>query len=338
MAPLSKDSRLPEGSPLSEFDLIARLFAPMAGAGALGLLDDAALLAPAPGTELVLTKDALVEGVHFFADDPAASIARKALRVNLSDLAAKGARPVGFLLALGRGPRQDDAWLAEFAAGLAADSRAYAVPLFGGDTVKTAQAFFSITAMGEVPTGRMVKRQGGAPGDLLYVSGTIGDAALGLRLRLDPAADWAKRLSPEHRDFLAERYLHPQPRGVLAPSLIAHASGAMDISDGLIGDCDKLAARLGRRMEIEAVPLSPAARAAIALEPALLDVALTGGDDYEILAAVPPEKAGAFEAGALHSGVPVAKIGILSPVDSGAEWRMGSGLMRDFAVRSFRHF
>lgn len=324
--------------PLSEFDLIARLFAPMAGVGALDLLDDAALLVPTPGMELVLTKDALVEGVHFFADDPPAAIARKALRVNLSDLAAKGARPMGFLLALGRGARQDDVWLADFAAGLAADSRTYAVPLLGGDTVKAAQAFFSITALGEVPSGRMVKRQGGAPGDFLYASGTIGDAALGLRLRLDPAADWAKHLQPEHRDFLLDRYLNPQPRSALVPVLLAHASGAMDISDGLVGDCDKLAAHLGRRMEIEAVPLSSAARAAIDLEPALLDTALTGGDDYEILAAVPPAKAWAFEAEALHSGVPVVKIGVLSPVDSGAEWRMGSGLMRDFKVRSFRHF
>lgn len=324
--------------PLSEFDLIARLFAPMAGPGGLGLLDDAALLKPAPGMDLVLTKDALVEGVHFFAEDAPASIAQKALRVNLSDLAAKGARPTGFLLALGRGKRQDDAWLTEFASGLAADSRAYAVPLLGGDTVRTAQAFFSVTAIGAVPEGRMVRRQGGAPGDFLYVSGTIGDAALGLRLRLEPEADWALRLPPAHRAFLLDRYLHPRPRLALAPGLLAHASAAMDISDGLVGDCDKLAAHLGRRIEIAAVPLSPAAEAAIALEPALLDLALTGGDDYEILAAIPPESAAAFEAEALRSGVPVVKIGVLSSVDSGAEWRMGNGSSRDFADRSYRHF
>lgn len=324
--------------PLSEFDLIAQLFAPMAGEGALGLLDDAALLTPSPGTELVLTKDALVEGVHFFPDDPPASIARKALRVNLSDLAAKGARPVGFLLALGRGARQDDVWLTAFTEALAADSRAYAVPLLGGDTVKTGQAFFSITALGEVPAGRMVMRQGGEAGDCLYVSGTIGDAAIGLKLRLEPEAAWARALPVEHRDFLIDRYLHPQPRVALAPVLLTHASGAMDISDGLVGDGDKLAARLGRRFEVDAVPLSPAARAAIALEPGLLDVALTGGDDYEILAAIPPENAAAFEEGALRSGVPVTKIGVLSLIDSGAEWRARDGLIRDFVCRSFRHF
>lgn len=325
-------------APLSEFDLIATLFAPMAGEGGLGLLDDAALLKPAPGMDLVLTKDALVEGVHFFAEDAPASIARKALRVNLSDLAAKGARPVGFLLALGRGKRQDDGWLTEFAGGLAADSRDFAVPLLGGDTVRTAQAFFSITAIGEVPNGRMIRRQGGSPGDFLYVSGTIGDAALGLRLRLEPEAEWARRLAPVHRDFLLDRYLHPQPRQVLAPVLLAHASGAMDISDGLVGDCDKLAAHFGRSMEIAAVPLSPATRAAIALNPDLLDIALTGGDDYEILAAISPAKAVAFEAEALRSGAPVVKIGVLSSADSGAEWRMGNGSSRDFADRSYRHF
>lgn len=323
---------------LSEFDLIASLFAPMAGEGALGLLDDAALLTPAPGTDLVLTKDALVEGVHFFPDDPPASIARKALRVNLSDLAAKGAVPKGFLLALGRGARQDDAWLAAFAEALAVDSRAYAIPLLGGDTVKTGQAFFSITALGEVPAGRMVKRQGGEAGDFLYVSGTIGDAAVGLKLRLEPEASWARALPAEHRGLLIDRYLHPQPRTALAPLLLDHARGAMDISDGLVGDGDKLAARLGRRFEADAVPLSSAVRAAIALEPALLDVALTGGDDYEILAAIPPENAAAFEEEALRSGVPVTKIGALSPIDSGAEWRMGNGSIRDFTHRSYRHF
>lgn len=336
--PLSKNISLSENTSLSEFDLIAKLFAPMADEGAFGLLDDAAILAPNPGHDLVLTKDALVEGVHFFSDDPPASIARKALRVNLSDLAAKGATPRGFLLALGRGPRQDDAWLTAFAAGLAVDSRAYACPLLGGDTVKTGQAFFSITALGEVPSGRMVKRQGGAPGDVLYVSGTIGDAALGLKLRLDPQAAWAVGLAPEHRAHLLDRYLHPQPRLALAPVLLAHARAAMDISDGLVGDCDKLAAGLGRHMEITAVPLSDAARAAITLEPALLDVALTGGDDYEILAAVAPEHMAKFEYSALRLGVPVEKIGIMSSDDSGAVWRLGNGLPHDFANRSYRHF
>ncbi|MFN3482368.1 MAG: thiamine-phosphate kinase [Rhabdaerophilum calidifontis] len=325
-------------APLSEFDLIARFFAPIAAPGGLGLLDDAALLAPPPGCDLVLTKDAIVEGVHFFAEDPPGAVARKALAVNLSDLAAKGATPLGFLLALGRGPRQDEEWLAAFAGGLAEEARAGRCPLLGGDTVRTGQAFFSITAFGAVPAGRMVRRQAGAPGDLLFVSGTIGDAALGLRLRLEPDAAWSRALPPAARAHLLDRYLHPAPRLALAPVLLDHARAAMDISDGLVGDADKLVAGLGAAFDIAAVPLSEAARAAIAREPALRDTALTGGDDYEILAAVPLEQAAAFTAGAERAGVPVTGIGRLLPAGSGIVWRGDDGAARLFSNRSFRHF
>ncbi|WP_284178785.1 thiamine-phosphate kinase [Rhabdaerophilum sp. SD176] len=323
---------------LPEFEMIARLFAPMAGEGGLGLLDDCARLTPTPGHDLVLTKDVLVENVHYFAEDPPAEIARKALRTNLSDLAAKGARPVGFLLGLGRSPALDADWLTAFAAGLAEDSRLWGCPLLGGDTVRTGQPFLSVTAFGEVPAGRMVLRQAGEPGDALYVSGTIGDAALGLHLRLKPESPAVQGLAQPHRAFLLDRYLRPQPRLALVPVLLAHARAAMDISDGLVGDADKLAFRLGRDMAVEAVPLSPAARALVAADPALLDLALTGGDDYEILAAVPPEKAGAFERDALQCGVPVVKIGALLREGSGAVWRMGTGLERGFPRRSFAHF
>lgn len=323
---------------LPEFEMIARLFAPMAGPGGLGLLDDAALLTPTPGHELVLTKDMLVAGVHYFPDDPPGDIARKALRTNLSDLAAKGARPVGFLLGLGRTDALDPSWLEAFAAGLAEDSRTYAVPLLGGDTVKGRQAFLSITALGEVPAGRMVRRQAGQPGDLLYVSGTIGDAALGLALQLTPDRPGFRALDEGQRAFLIDRYRRPQPRLALAPVLLAHASAAMDVSDGLVGDADKLAARLGRDIAVAAVPLSEAAAAAIAAEPALLDIALTGGDDYEILAAVPAANIQEFETEALRSGTPVAKIGQLLREGSGACWRMGNGSERSFANRSYTHF
>jgi thiamine-monophosphate kinase len=324
--------------PLSEFELIARFFAPMAGEGALGLTDDCAVLTPTPGHDLVLTVDAIVENGHFFADDPPASIARKALAVNISDLAAKGARPRGFLLALGRAALQGEAWLAAFAGGLAEEARRHACPLLGGDTVKTGRAFFSITAFGEVPTGSMVRRQAGEAGDCLFVSGTIGDAALGLRLRLEPKAAWAHALSDPARAHLLDRYLHPAPRLALAPAILAHARAAMDISDGLVGDADKLIAGLGAEFDIAAVPLSDAARAAIALDPALCDTALTGGDDYEILAAVPPERAAAFVTEAKRAGVPVTGIGRLMPAGSGTLWRGADGAPRDFSSRSFRHF
>src|ERR1700722_6040832 len=277
----------------SEDDLIARFFAPIAAPQGLGLRDDAALLTPPAGADIVLTKDALVAGVHFYADDPPAAIARKALRVNLSDLAAKGAEPLGFLLALALPDDWTADWLAAFARGLGEDGAAYSCPLFGGDTVKTpGPLIVSITALGRVQSGSMVQRSGVRPGDMLYVSGTIGDSAIGLMLRrgAGPTLDAA------HRDFLLDRYLLPQPRQKLAPVLREFASGGMDVSDGFIGDLSKML-------------LSAAAAAAIALDPALFEIAVTGGDDYEILASVAPQKAAAFETGAAKAGVAVTRVG-----------------------------
>src|SRR4051812_27192471 len=197
----------------SEDELIARFFAPLAGAGGLGLADDAALLRPRADYDLVLTVDAVVGGVHFFGGDPPASIARKALAVNLSDLAAKGAHPIGFLLTLALPEDWTEAWLGGFAEGLGEAARALGCPLLGGDTVRANGALsLSVTALGETPSGRMVRRGAAQPGDRLCVTGTIGDAALGLALRLDPPPDFAARLSAEQRDFLFDRYLHPQPR------------------------------------------------------------------------------------------------------------------------------
>ena len=322
---------------ISEFDLIARCFAPMAAPGALGLADDAALLAPPPGQDLILTKDMLVEGVHFFADDPPESIAVKALGVNLSDLAAKGAEPLGFLLGLARSPRQDRAWLDRFAAGLKAAADAAACPLLGGDTVSAPCLTLSITAFGAVPSGGMLRRQGGSPGDVLLVSGSIGDAALGLALRQSPDADWVRALAPSHHAALLERYLHPQPRLGLRSALREGASAAMDISDGLVGDSDKLASRLGRDLAVDAIPLSEAVRAAIRLDARLLDLALTGGDDYEILAAVPPQSVAAFIARAGEAGIVMTEIGTLRGEGEGNRWRNADGTAREFLRRSYVH-
>jgi thiamine-monophosphate kinase len=291
-----------------EDDLIARFFRPIAGPQGLGLRDDAALLTPPPGCDLVFTTDALVAGVHFFADDPPAAIARKALRVNLSDLAAKGAEPVGFLLAVALPSDWSAEWLAAFARGLGDDGAAYQCPLFGGDTVKTpGPLMVSITAIGRVEAGRMIPRSGVRQGDILYVSGTIGDAALGLRLRLGhgPALDAA------HRDFLLDRYLLPRPRQKLAPILGAFAHGGMDVSDGFVGDLTKMlrVSGVSAQVDLARLPLSGAARAATALDPALFEVAATGGDDYEILASVAPQNAAAFEAEAASVGVAVTQVG-----------------------------
>lgn len=305
---------------LSEDTLIARYLAPIAGDGALTLLDDAAVLSPPPGHDLVLTKDALVAGVHFFADDPPASIARKALRVNLSDLAAKGAVPAGFLLALALPKGVDEAWIAPFAAALGADARSYGCPLLGGDTVKASGGLtLSITALGYCPTGRMVQRTTGRAGHVLAVTGTIGDAALGLQLRLDPDADWVRKLPEVSRRFLADRYLHPQPRNALALAIRDHASAAMDISDGLLGDAVKLAASasskgqtVAPRIALGDIPLSAAAREALALEPTLINTIATGGDDYEVLVAVEQDSLDALTSACAAAGGTLTAIGELA--------------------------
>ncbi|HME84327.1 MAG TPA: thiamine-phosphate kinase [Roseiarcus sp.] len=293
---------------LTEDELIARLFAPFAGPAGLGLRDDAALLKPPPGDDLVLTTDALVAGVHFFADDPPDAIARKALRVNLSDLAAKGARPLGFLLALAlpRDWRED--WLKAFAAGLASDASTYDCPLAGGDTVATPGPLtLSITAFGAVPLGRMALRSGVKPGDRIYVTGTIGDAAIGLGIR----AGKGPGLPQAEREYLLGRYLTPQPRVALAKAMSVYAHGGIDVSDGFVGDLTKMLAVSGvsARVRIYRLPLSQPARAAIAANPDLFAVAATGGDDYELIASVAPEAAPAFEAEAASAGVPVSMVG-----------------------------
>jgi len=293
---------------IGEDDLIARYFAPLAGPAGLGLRDDAAFMRPAPGEDLVLTADALVAGVHFFADDPPGAIARKALRVNLSDLAAKGARPLGFLLTLALPGDWREDWLAAFADGLGADARTYDCPLIGGDTVATPGPLtLSVSAIGSVPEGRMVRRTGVKPGDRLYVTGTIGDAAIGLRVRQGRGPD----ISQVDKAFLIERYLTPEPRLKLIGAMAAHANGGMDVSDGFVGDLTKMldASGVSARVAIFRLPLSLGARAAIAADPGLFEVAATGGDDYELLASATPASAPALEAEAAAAGVPLTFIG-----------------------------
>lgn len=325
----------------TEDDLIARIFRPIAGEGALGLLDDAARLTPPPGHDLVLTVDALVAGVHFFPGDPPASIAAKALRVNLSDLAAKGAEPLGFLLTVALTPETAiAAWLEAFADGLYADTETYRCPLLGGDTVSTPGPFsLSITALGTVPTGRMVARTTARPGDAILVSGMIGDAALGLALRQGPGAAWAAPLSDHEREHLLDRYLHPRPRGALAPVLRNHASAAMDVSDGLAGDVAKLlaASGLGGAIDLSRVPLSPATCRAIEADPALFERAMTGGDDYEILACVPFDAVEAFRAEAAEAGVALSVIGKAGGPGEPVLLRGADGAPVSFARPSFSH-
>jgi thiamine-monophosphate kinase len=329
-------------SRLSEDDLIARYFAPLAGPGGLGLHDDVAVLSPPPGMELVLTKDALVAGVHFFADDPPESIARKALRVNLSDLAAKGAEPAGYLLALALPPDWTDDWLAAFARGLGDDGAAYRFPLLGGDTVKTPGPLtISVTALGFTPEGDMVPRTGVMPGDRIYVSGTIGDAALGLALRLAKPDDagWIAALSDDARGFLRARYLEPQPRLPLRKALRAYANGGMDVSDGFVGDLTKMlrVSECGADINMAKLPLSPAARDAVRHGPHLLRALATGGDDYEIIATIPEGQCGPFEAAARIAGVDVTQVGV-ARAGRGVVFHDAHGRPLDFGKGSFSHF
>jgi len=327
-----------EGS--GEDRLIARHFRPLANhPGALGLADDAAVLTPPPGYDLVLTTDGIIAGVHVFPDTPADAIARRALRVNLSDLAAKGAKPVGFLLAVALPAGTTDEWLAAFTRGLSEDAEHYDCPLLGGDTDHTPGPLsVSITAFGTLPSGTMVRRSGARPGDALFVTGTVGDAALGLMLRKD--SDAGSSLTAAQRNHLLTRYVEPEPRNKLAETVRTHASAALDISDGLAGDLGKLCRASGVTAGIEAarVPLSDAARALVAAEPALLERVLTGGDDYEILAAVPASKVEAFRAGAGAAGVTVTEIGRLAAGDAPPQFIGPDRRPLAFERSSYSHF
>ena len=283
----------------AEFSLIARHFRPLAGPGALDLGDDAALLTPPPGRHLVLTADAMVGGVHFLADDPPELVGRKLLRVNLSDLAAKGAVPIGYLMTASTPADTPDAWFAGFAAGLAQDQAAYGVTLLGGDTTSTPGPIsLSLTIVGHVAPGSMIKRGGAREGDGIWVTGTIGDGALGLAVAQGRLADPS--------GFLLDRYRLPRPRVGLR--LAGIASAGMDVSDGLVQDLGHICRTSGLAAEVAAarVPLSDAAREA---GPEWVASCLTGGDDYELLLAVPPGRATALRREAARHGIAVTRIG-----------------------------
>ncbi|HEY1243257.1 MAG TPA: thiamine-phosphate kinase [Hyphomicrobiaceae bacterium] len=312
-------------------EAIVALLAPLAeGApGAFDFRDDCALLTPEPGTELVLKTDPIAEGVHFLPGEAPADIAWKALAVNVSDLAAKGARPVGYLMALSFPEAPSRRWLSAFADGLGEAQARFGCRLLGGDTDRRPGPLtVSIAAIGAVPQGQMVRRGTAKAGDVLFVSGSIGDAGLGLALSRDPALVEAWGLSPAEAEALVRRHRRPEPRLALAPVLRQHASAAMDISDGLAKDLDRMlrASGVAGRLSAADVPLSTAARKFVADAPDTpgrdrrLAGLITAGDDYEVLAAVPASHAADFRAAAATAGVPVAQVGALTP---------GSGLHID---------
>jgi thiamine-monophosphate kinase len=321
---------------LDEFERIARFFAPLAGPGALGLLDDVALIDGPPGQQLVLTTDAIIAGIDYLPDDPPDLVARKLLRVNLSDLAAKGATPLGYLLTTVLPQSCDETWLAGFTSGLAQDQEEFAIALLGGDSsASTGPATLSLTALGTVAAGQAILRRGAEPGDLVYVSGTIGDSALGLRALRGTLAG----LAPGERDFLADRYHLPRPRLALGRQLVGIAHAMLDVSDGLVGDLNHLCVVSGVAavLEAELVPLSSVARAALAQDKTLLSLVLGGGDDYELVFAAPPGAEKALAALAVSLALPITPIGRIS-AGSGVQVVDGTGRRIELGISGYRHF
>jgi thiamine-monophosphate kinase len=326
--------------PSGEDSLIARYFKPLAtDPGAFNLDDDAAML-KGQGGDIVVTTDAIVEGVHFLPNDPPDTVARKALRVNLSDLAAKGATPAGFVLTLALRVA-DEKWLTPFARGLGEDAALFHCPLLGGDTVSTpGPLMISITAFGRVPEGRMVHRSGAKPGDQVVVTGTIGDAVLGLDILRGGAVATALAGDVAARRVLVGRFRVPQPRNALAEAVRDHASAAMDVSDGLAGDLAKLCAASGVSAVIDApgVPLSAAAAAMLARGAVGIETLVSGGDDYEILCAIPENHFDAFAAAARNAAIAVTSIGTVIAGAASPKFLDAQGREIPLSRLSYTHF
>ena len=324
---------------LGEFGRIRTHLRPLAAGfpGALGLEDDAAVLTVPVGRELVVTTDAMVEGIHFFADDSPAVIATRLLRVNLSDLAAKGADPLGYCLVMNLPERCDDDWFAAFAKALAEDQARFCVHLIGGDSTATSGPLVvSMTLMGTVPTGKMIRRGGAGQGDRVLVTGTIGDAALGLALR----QGWLDPVDSYEGSMLIERLRRPEPRLSLAHDLRRLATAAVDVSDGLVADAGHIALASGLALEIKVaqVPLSVVARRLVAARPSLLALVLTGGDDYEIVITVPPDNVAPMIEAAARLNVAVTEIGEVVSGEPGEVLALdASGRPLPLARRGYTH-
>ena len=324
-----------------EFELISRFFAPLCSGekGAFGLTDDAAVLSHEPGKNTVVTTDCLIAGVHFPVDAPAEQIAWRLIAVNLSDLAAMGATPEAYTLALAMGQNRDSDWMQSFADGLKQAQDEFSITLIGGDTVATPGPLtLTLTALGRVDAGRELRRNGAKAGDDIYVSGTIGDAALGLKILKGELGG----LSPEHKDFLLDRYHRPQPRIGLGQRLGGIANAAIDISDGLAADLGHIAETSGLSAILEAgqIPLSGAAQEAISQDPLDLNLVIGGGDDYELLFSAPSSKGNAIRALSDELGLPLTPVGkMASDGNKGAVTVLnGQGEPIALTESGYRHF
>lgn len=313
---------------MGEFELIHELFAPLAtDPGALGLTDDASVFSLPEGTQAVITKDVMVEGVHFLPGANPARVAQKLLRVNLSDLAAMGADPMGYWLGVQLRKEGAREWLTSFVGGLETEQALFGISLMGGDTVSTPGPIaLSLTAMGTVPHGMALKRSGARPGDKIYVSGTIGDGVLGLRA----AKGELPHLDDADREYLLSRLDCPRPRLALGRVLREVATAAIDISDGLAADGGHVgaASKVCLTIDAEAVPLSGVARRTLDKGLTSLEELLSGGDDYELLFTVPAGRA--EEAAHLAVDVPVTAIGEVTTGE-------GVKIIRDGAALSFKN-
>jgi thiamine-monophosphate kinase len=295
---------------VDEFERIRRFFAPLAGPGGLDLLDDAALVDCRAGRRLVVTADAIVEGVHYLPVDPHELVARKLLRVNLSDLAAMGARPLHYLLTTALPAVHGAGWVAAFAKGLAEDQRRFQVSLLGGDSVATpGPAALSLTAIGEVAAGMEIRRSGALVDDLVWVSGTIGDAYLGLAVLRGAYS----QLAPEYRAGLVRRFHLPEPRVELGPRLAGLAHAMIDVSDGLLADLGHICetSNVAARVEVETLPLSRAAKEIVDRRMGLRVSLAAGGDDYELLFTAPAGATKAIEELSSGLGLPITMIGLI---------------------------
>ncbi len=298
---------------MNEFDEIARLFQPLTRGAteALDLLDDAAVICGKPGFDLVITKDAIVAGVHFLSADPLDLVARKLIRVNLSDLAAKGAEPYGYFLAVAWPKDCGHAEREAFAVGLGEDQDRFGMRLFGGDTVSTPGPLTaSLTLLGWVPTGKMVRRATAEVGDVLLVSGAIGDGGLGLKAAMGEL----EGVAPDKVAVLVDRYRLPQPRLGLGDALRRYATAAADVSDGLLADAGHIgkASGTGIRVHLDRLPLSAAALAWLDRQPDACAARLalaSSGDDYEIVCTAHPDTVESLIAKAAEAGVALTAIG-----------------------------
>jgi thiamine-monophosphate kinase len=317
---------------LSESKLIERFFLGLGARRAdvlLGIGDDAALLRVPAGEDLVLTTDALIEGVHFLPGAPARSLGHRALAVNLSDIAAMGADPSWALLSLNL-PAAEESWLEAFAAGFGALARAHGVSLVGGN-ISRGPLSITVLQAGLLPSGQALRRDGARAGDTLYVSGQVGDAAAGLKLLRGE-----RQAAPEVADYLRQRFEYPQPRVQLGSALRGLASACIDVSDGLYVDAQRLlrASGCGASIELERLPLSPALRQLMG--DAAWQQALDGGEDYELCFCAPPANATAIAAAAARTATAVTRIGSVEAGDAIA-LKLNNAVMQ-FSPLGFDHF